>query len=314
MHAIVIDKFKEAGSVREMPVPTPAANEVLVRVIVAGVNPVDYKVRSGQSGEKHFPLVLGQDFAGIVERVGAAVTSVTPGDRIFGCARDHGSYAEMTTIAEGDHASPFSKIPNGVDDATAAALPTPALTALASLDILQIASGSEVLVIGAAGAVGLAAVQLAVARGARVVALVQPGQAKITREYGATDSVEAGDDQVAALQKAHPQPFGAVLDLVNDDAGLKRNKPLYAKGAIVVNTIHQADEKWFADNGFTAVNVVMNRTPASSPAGLDTLTAAFLKGELRVPIAGERNLAQATSVLDGLEKHEISGKYVLRVN
>jgi NADPH:quinone reductase-like Zn-dependent oxidoreductase len=313
MHAIVIDNFKEPGSVRDMPEPALEDNAVLVRITVAGVNPVDWKVRAGQSGEKHFPLVLGQDFAGIVERAGNGVSRVKTGDRVFGCARDHGSYAEYTTIRDGDQASPFARIPDGIDDATAAALPTPGLTALASLDLLGIGEGSEVLVIGAAGAVGSIAVQLARARKAKVVAAVKPGKARTSLDDGADLVVEVDNAFVEPLALAHPAPFAAVLDLVNDDAGLKQNLPLYAKGATVVNTTHQADEAWFREHGLTAINVVMNQTPASSPQGLETLARHVLAGDLTVAIAGERKLTEAPAVLDGMQKHELEGKFVLRV-
>ena len=74
MHAIVIDKFKESGSVRDIPEPALDPNAILVNVTVAGVNPIDWKVRAGEAGEREFPLVLGQDFAGVVEQAGTAVT------------------------------------------------------------------------------------------------------------------------------------------------------------------------------------------------------------------------------------------------
>ena len=85
----------------------------------------------------------------------------------------------------------------------------------------------------------------------------------------------------------YPQPFGAVLDLVNKSEGLQKNLALYAKGGKLVTTIHQADEKWFTEHDVTAINVVMNETPASSPEGLDTIAAAVLAKDLSVPIAGE---------------------------
>ena len=314
MHAIVIDHYKEAGSVRVLPEPELDAQSVVVRVTVAGVNPVDYKIRAGAMGGDRFPLVLGQDFAGVVERAGANVTRVKAGDRVFGCAREHGSYAEKTVIRDGDHASPFTKTPDGLKDETVAALPTPALTALASLDLLGVTKGTDLLIIGAAGAVGGAAVQLAVKRGANVFAVVQPGQAKTASDFGATKVVEAANDILTPVQRMHQQPFGAVLDLVSDGETLQKNLVLYAKGGKLVTTIHVADEKWFGAHDIEAINVVMNETPASSPQGLDTIAAAVLAGDLVVPIAGERELTEAASVLDGIEAHELSGKYVLRVS
>ena len=84
MKAVAIDRFKELGSLREMPDPVLDPDAVIVRVTRAGINPIDWKVRDGIAGERTFPFVLGQDVAGIVESVGARVSRVKPGDRVFG--------------------------------------------------------------------------------------------------------------------------------------------------------------------------------------------------------------------------------------
>ena len=313
MHAIVIDKFNEAGSVRQMPEPPLDRNAVLVRVSVAGVNPVDWKVRAGKAGERNFPLVLGQDFAGSIEAVGDGVERVTVGDRVFGCARDHGSYAEETLIPDLDKSSPFTKIPEGIDDVHAAALPTPGLTALASLDWLEVGGGTELLVIGAAGAVGSAAVQIARKRKAVVTAVVKPGQGDEAREFGAATVVEASGDFLDAVRSAHPKPFAATLDLVSSGEELQHHLPLYAKGGKLVTTIHVAEVDWFLERGIDANNIVMSETDASSPRGLETLAELVLTGDLRVPIASERPLTEAAKVLDELEAGKLGGKIVLRV-
>jgi NADPH:quinone reductase-like Zn-dependent oxidoreductase len=313
MHAIVIDNFKEAGSVREIPEPQLDRNAVLIRIAVAGVNPVDWKVRAGKFGERHFPLVLGQDFAGSIEAVGDGVERVTVGDRVFGCARDHGSYAEETLVPDLDKGSPFTKIPEGLDDAQAAALPTPGLTALASLDWLDVGEGTELLIVGAAGAVGSAAVQMARKRKAKITAVVKPGQGDEAREFGAGTVVETTGNFLEAVRSAHPRPFAATLDLISSGEALQHHLPLYAKGGKLVTTIHVADEEWFLERGIEANNITMSETDASSPRGLETLAELVLAGDLRVPIAAERPLTDAASVLDGLEAGKLGGKIVLRV-
>jgi NADPH:quinone reductase-like Zn-dependent oxidoreductase len=313
MHAIVIDKFKEAGSVRELPEPEPDRHSVVVRITCAGVNPIDWKVRGGQAGERPFPLVLGQDFAGEIVAVGDAVERVRPGDRVFGCSREHGSFAELSLIRDLDKDSPFAKIPTGIDDAEAAALPTPGLTALASLDALAVGADTELLLVGAAGAVGGAAVQMARKRGAKVTAVVKPGQAGDARSYGADTVIEAGPDFLEPVRAAHAKPFSAVLDLVSDGETLQRHLPLYAKGGKLVTTIHVADTDWFRERGIEATNIVMNETDASSPRGLETLAELVLSGDLRIPIAQERPLPEAAAVLDQIEAGQLEGKIVLRV-
>ena len=313
MHAIVIDKPKEAGSLREIPEPALGAGTVLVRTTFAGVNPVDWKTREGEAGARHFPLVLGQDFAGVVERVGAGVSRVKAGDRIFGCARDHGSYSEKTLIPDGVQDSPFTRIPSGIEDAVAAALPTPGLTALAALDLLEVGSGTEILIVGAAGAVGGAAIQIARDRGASVTAVVRSGQAAEARDLGADELVEVSGEIVEPVRSVHPSPFGAMLDLVSSGDALKKNVSLCAPGGKLVTTIHAADEAWFRRHDVDAVNMVMSQTSASSPEGLDTLAKLVLAGKLRVRVAAERPLREAAAVLDEVQAGKAHGKIVLRI-
>ncbi|MGR4065414.1 MAG: alcohol dehydrogenase catalytic domain-containing protein, partial [Vulcanimicrobiaceae bacterium] len=96
MKAIVIDAFNTPGQLRDIPAPPLEPDSAVFRVTVAGVNPIDWKIRDGGLTKRSLPLVLGQDFAGVVERAGARVTRVKPGDRVVGCARDRGAYAEFT--------------------------------------------------------------------------------------------------------------------------------------------------------------------------------------------------------------------------
>jgi NADPH2:quinone reductase len=314
MRAIVIDKFHEPGMVRDVPEPELEDRSILVRVAYSGVNPIDWKVRAGETGERNFPLVLGQDFAGVVVRTGPGVTRLRAGDRVFGCARDYGSYADETCVPDGQRDSPVAAIPDAIDDRVAAALPTPGLTALASLDALGIERGTQLLIVGAAGSVGSTAVQIALKRGAEVTAFVEKGQGDRVRGFGDVRVVESSGDMLADIRAVHPEPFAAVLDLVDDRVALERNEPLYAKGGRFVTTIHAADEEWFGGRGVVATNIVMIQTNASSPEGLAALAAMVSAGDLRVSVGGERPLAEAPAVLDGLESGKLSGKFVLRAN
>src|ERR1700722_2773512 len=125
MRAIVVEHRNEPGTLREVPTPEPDAGEVLVRVAVAGINPVDWKSRDMY--DHALPFVLGQDFAGTVAAVGEGVRRYVQGDRIFGIAKEHGAYAEYTIVPEDDPQQPVAKIPNDIGDADAAALPTAGL-------------------------------------------------------------------------------------------------------------------------------------------------------------------------------------------
>ena len=312
MKAATIERFNTPATVHDVETPALEDNAILLRVTAAGVNPVDWKTRDGKSGDRSFPLTLGQDFAGVVERVGTGVTRVKAGDRVFGCARAHGSYAEFTEIRDGEDNSPFTKIPEGVSDALAAALPTPVLTALASIEALKVGKRTDVLIIGAAGAVGSAAVQIAHNRGAIVTALVKPGQEAEARRAGATTVVAMTSDPKTAIAVAHEDPFDAVLDLVSDGDALKAFAPLVKRGGLLVTTIHVADEPWFEQHGILAINIVLDQTPQSSPASLDEVAGMVRAGSLVVTVGSERPLDDANAVLDGIKSGDIQGKVILR--
>ncbi|HEV7180293.1 MAG TPA: alcohol dehydrogenase catalytic domain-containing protein, partial [Candidatus Baltobacteraceae bacterium] len=182
MKAVVVEHLGEAGSLRDVPTPQPQTGEVLVRVSAAGVNPIDWKTRDG--GRRKMPFVLGQDFAGIVVAVGPNTHRYALGDRIFGIARTHGSYAEFTIVPEDDNAQPICKIPDGVGDADAAALPTAGLTALAAIDILNLRDGARIAVIGVTGGVGGFTAQIAHSRGLYVIGAGHSGHEAAAREFG----------------------------------------------------------------------------------------------------------------------------------
>jgi NADPH:quinone reductase-like Zn-dependent oxidoreductase len=313
MRAIAIDQFKTPGSLREFPDPIAAADEVVIRVTYAGINPIDFKVRDGLAGDRKFPMVLGQDFAGVVKSVGASISRVKVGDRVFGCARHHGAYAEQTKIQEGQHDSPFAVIPDGVTDIVAAALPTPGLTAYASLEKLEVGSGTTLLIAGEAGSVGAAAVQIAHKRGAIVTGLVKPGQAQEVREFGADDTVESADDLTRAIAAGERKPFDTVLDLISDADHLKKYVSWTKKGGKLVSTIHTADEAWFKEQGMEATNITMLETPQSTPQGLGYVAQLVAKGDLRIDVAAEKPFEDGSSALNDVKAGKAPGKVVLRV-
>ncbi|GAA4882907.1 NADP-dependent oxidoreductase [Kitasatospora terrestris] len=177
--------------------PEPGAGQVRIRVEAATVNPVDLVTRSGALVAAGLMAAreqtgIGWDVAGVVDRIGAGVTAFTPGQRVIGL-RDLldvslGAYAERLVL----DAAAVAPAPPGVPAAAAATLPLNGLTALQSLDLLDLAAGDTVLVTGAAGAVGGFAVELAVRRGLRVVAQVRSADEEFVRSLGAEWIV--GDD------------------------------------------------------------------------------------------------------------------------
>src|ERR1700683_875794 len=185
MRAYAVRKFGEAPAVIDLPAPADEG-AYLIRVKYAGVNPIDYKLAARLTAESKFPFVLGADFAGVVERAPAGKSEYRVGERVFGMARQHGAYAEYTAVSPGMKTDPIARIPEGVSDEQAAALPIPSLTALASLELLGVARGRGVAGVGGPGGVGGYAVQMARSMGAHGIATVR-GDADEARKLGAEE-------------------------------------------------------------------------------------------------------------------------------
>src|SRR5204863_2817611 len=179
VRAVRFDAFggPEVLHVVDIEEPHPGPGQIRVAVRAASVNPIDWKVRSGMLGGE-LPIVPGADVAGVVDEVGEGVEDVIPGDEVFGFAVGGGA-AEHTLLED------YAHKPAGMTWEEAGALPVAVETATRVLDALGVRDGDTVLINGAAGGVGLAAVQLARARGARVIATASEGNHAFLRELGA---------------------------------------------------------------------------------------------------------------------------------
>lgn len=309
MKAVTIEHLGEAGSLREVPAPQPQRGEVLVRITAAGVNPVDWKIRDG--GQHPMPFVLGQDFAGIVVGAGPNAYKYNIDDRIFGIARAHGSYAQFTIVPEDDNQSPICKIPDGVGDADAAALPTAGLTALAALEMLNVKQGTRLVILGVTGGVGGFALQIARARGAYVIGTGHSGHEDDARAFGL--------DRYIAYDKENPvdalagERIDAIIDLVDGADAIKQWQSVLKSGSGIVSTIGALEPEEWSKNGVAAHNLVMNKTPQSSHAGLRELAQMVEDGTIRVKIVAERDLRDAAQALEQSKSGSIDGKIVLTV-
>jgi NADPH2:quinone reductase len=312
MRAFAVQSFGEAPAIHDLPIPAEDG-AFLVRVRYAGVNPIDYKLLERLTATSTYPFVMGIDFAGVVERVPAGERDLHAGDRVFGMARTHGAYAEYTAVGLGVKAEALARIPDGVTDEQASALPVAAIAALGSLELLGVTADQRFVVMGATGGVGGYAVQMARARGAHVIATVR-GDADEARRLGADEVYDTKTvDVVDALRASHPDGVDAVLDLVNGPDAIRRDDEMLKSGGRLVSTINAADEGWFAERHITAHNLQLLASSASSPQGLNEVARMLSDGTITVRIRSAVELDSAGQMLDTLRSGGLRGKVVIRL-
>ena len=309
MRAITLNEPDAQPTLRDdLPAPAAAENEVLVRVHASSVNPGDGSIAASlltQMGvEYEYPVILGRDYAGTVEQAGAAVSGFKCGDQVFGfllhanpTARD-GAWSELITVTEELSIAP---VPEGVDLATAGAAPLAGITALTSIDALDVSTGDVVLVAGATGGVGSLAVQLAVKAGATVVAPALPEDEEFLRGLGVSQIIPREGDVAAAVRERFPDGVDALLDLVNYapgtyDAALK-------DGARVASPTGAAGE----GPGRTMVMA------APTAENLQRLGQLLADGTLRVPVQATYALERAPEALAALTSQHTQGKLAIEV-
>ena len=195
----------EVLEIVDLPDPHPGPGEIRIAVRAAGVNASDWKKRRGLM-DPELPQTLGHEAAGVVDELGAGVTDVAIGDRVFGFNAEGAAQAELTVLSD------YAPIPPSLDFPEAAALPAAIETATRALDQLGVASGSTLLVNGASGSVGGAAVQLALARGVHVIGTASPANHEYVRSLGA-EPVAYGEGLVGRVRALAPSGVDAALDV-----------------------------------------------------------------------------------------------------
>jgi NADPH:quinone reductase-like Zn-dependent oxidoreductase len=195
----------EVLEIVNLPDPHPGPGQVRIAVRAAGVNPSDWKKRQGLM-DPGLPQAMGYEAAGIVDELGESVTDVAIGDRVFGFSAEEGTQAELAVLAY------YAPIPPSLGFPGAAALPAAIETATRALDQLGVGNGSTLLVNGASGSVGSAAVQLAVARGARVIGTASPANHQYLRSLGA-EPVAYGQGLAGRVRALAPGGVDLALDV-----------------------------------------------------------------------------------------------------
>ena len=194
----------EVLEIVDLPDPHPGPGQVRIAVRAAGVNPSDWKKRRGLMDEE-LPQVIGYEAAGVVDELGEGVTGVAVGDRVFGLSAEGAAQAELAVL------SYFAPIPPSLDFAGAATLPAAIETATRALDQLGVEKGSTLLINGASGSIGSAAVQLAVARDARVIGTASPANHEYLRSLGA-EPVAYGEGLAGRVRSLAPGGVDRALD------------------------------------------------------------------------------------------------------
>lgn len=208
MRAIRFHQFgdPEVLTLDDAPEPHPGPREIRIRVAATSVNPVDWKIRAGYLAEAMpttFPAIPGSDAAGVVDEVGAEVEGVQIGDRVFGLTQ--GGAAEFAVLLF------WAPVPSTWTVEQAAAAGLVSTTAIAGLDLLGDLDGRTLLVEGASGGVGSAAVQVAVARGATVIGTAGEGNHDLLRELGAIP-LTYGEGLLDRVSDVAPDGVDAALD------------------------------------------------------------------------------------------------------
>jgi NADPH:quinone reductase-like Zn-dependent oxidoreductase len=281
--------------------PEPKANEILVRVHAAGVNPVDWKIREGIVPAT-LPMIMGFDFSGVVETIGSGVTKYRSGDAVFGQLADgSGSYAEYALTME----VYIAHKPEGLDDNRAAALPVAGLVAWQALfDTAKLAAGQTVLIHGAAGGVGSFAVQFAKWKRARVLGTASGEHAAQARQLGA--------DEVIDYRKTKFEDVARDVDVVLDTIGgetQERSWNVLKRGGVLVSLVQPPSAEKATARGARGL-LVYQKGNGEQLAEIADLVA---KGKVKVNVEKALPLQEARKAQEMSKSGHSSGKIVLEV-
>jgi len=317
----------EVLKLEELPDPqVTGEHDVLVRLRAAGVNPVDYKLRSRGTFGHTLPAILGWDGAGVVERAGRAVSRVRPGDEVYFCdggfGPTPGTYAELKVVDE----RYLARKPERLSFAAAAAAPLVTITAWEALrERARLGARQTVLVQAGAGGVGHMSVQIARLAGARVATTVSPGaKTELAAALGAHLCIDYTSEDVGEKLRAWTGADGA--DVVHDTVGGKTFTACFSLTRPYGDLVSNVESPWESD----AITMLHNRNlrvsftwmPAPSVFGwpehrerqraiLEQAAGHFDTGELRVEVGATFPLERAADAHRALEAGQVVGKVVL---
>lgn len=311
MRAFTLTGFDAPPALRDnLPEPSPANGEVLVRVHASSANPVDAAIAAGQLREMlehEFPVILGRDYAGVAEEVGAGVTRYAAGDEVYGFVLhanptvQDGSWAELIIVPEDNC---VSRAPADVELAAAGAAPLAGITALLAVDALDVSEGDTALVVGATGGVGSFAVQLLAHAGVTVIAPALPQDEDYLRGLGVSELIDRGGDVAAAVREHHPDGVDALLDVVSyAPDGFEANAAVLKAGGRGATPLSSAGD----GPGRTNIMAV------PSPENLERLAEVLDAGVVKVHFQNSYALDEAGDAMHDLAAKHTQGKLGIRL-
>jgi len=308
MKAIVIHQYGKPDVLKyeDAPLPEPKENQILVRVIAAGVNPVDGAARS-EKYAKFFgirlPFIPGYDIAGVVEKTGGKVTKFKAGDSVYAYIGlgEGGGYAQYAVVTE-EEAAPK---PKSLTYESAAAVPVVALTAWQALiDTANLSAGQTVLIHGGSGGVGSFAIQIAKARGAKVIATASTANQDFLKQLGAEVAIDYTKQKFEEVAKS----VDVVLDSVGKDT-LVRSYGIVKKGGFVVTLVARIDDAELTKHGIRGASLSVK--PDSNE--LAEIGKLIDEGKIKVVVSQTFPLSEAMKAQEQVATGHTRGKIVLRV-
>jgi NADPH:quinone reductase-like Zn-dependent oxidoreductase len=308
MNAIRMHSYggPEVLQYEDAPRPQIRKGEVLVRVHAAGVNPLDWKARSGSLNgfiQHKLPLIPGWDVSGVVEEVGPGVSQFMKGDEVFAMAdptRD-GAYADYIAVRE----AAVAMKPKSLHHVRAAATPVSALTAWRSLfDLGHLQSGQRILIHGGSGGVGHFAVQLAKWKGAHVLATASTKNHELLRKLGADETIDYTTREFEDVANK----IDMVLDTIGGETQ-ERSWPVLKKGGVLISLVQPPSQK--KANQFGARGIMSSVQP--NGAQLTKVAKLIDSSKLRPTIDRILPLSEARRAHELSQNGHVHGKIVLRV-
>ena len=306
MKAITVRQWggPEVLKLEDVPVPTPKEDQMLIKVFAAGVNSFDGMLRSGKYVKifnMQLPWIPGYVVAGTVEKVGGKVTKFKVGDPVYAYLLWGGGWAEHAVTNEGEAAIK----PKSLTFSEAAAVPLAALTAWQALvDTAQLRAGQTVLIHGGSGGVGSFAIQIAKARGARVLATASTANQDLLKQLGADVAI----DYTATRFEDAAKDVDVVLDPVGKDT-LARSYGVVKKGGIVVTIVSRPDQAELDKRGIRGAS--LSSHPNANE--LAEITKLIDEKKIRSIVTQVLPLAEAAKADEQAATHHTRGKIVLKV-